>query len=115
MYLCLDFGYLFESMFVEVFMVFDSLFKIDFLLCLIMEQFDCFVCLCVWNDMKVFVYYGIILMFEFVNFFVMSEKEQVVYWLIWVYYLVQFFFYYEFDCILVEFFCGQQKLVVMGK
>lgn len=32
MYLCFDLGYLFESMFVEVLMVFDSLVKIDFLL-----------------------------------------------------------------------------------
>ncbi|UJR64233.1 DNA topoisomerase III [Dickeya zeae] len=110
-----DSGYLPESMFAEVPIVFDSLLKTDPGLRPIVDQLDRNQRSRAWNDGKVTSHHGIIPTLEPTNLVAMSDKEQAVYTLIRAHYLVQFLPHHEFDRTTAYLSCAGEMLQAVGK
>lgn len=110
-----DSGYLPESMFAEVSVVFDAVLTTDPSLRPLMDQLDRSQRSHAWNDAKVSAHHGIIPTLEPANLSVMSERELAVYRLIRAHYLAQFLPHHEFDRTIARLICGGQDLQAIGK
>ncbi len=110
-----DSGYLPESMFAEVPIVFDSLLRTDPGLKPIVDQLDRNQRSRAWNDGKVTAHHGIIPTLEPANLAAMSDKEQAVYTLIRTHYLAQFLPHHEFDRTTAYLSCAGEMLQAVGK
>ncbi|MCI4239425.1 DNA topoisomerase III [Dickeya dianthicola] len=110
-----DSGYLPESMFAEVPIVFDSLLKTDPGLRPIVDQLDRNQRSRAWNDGKVTAHHGIIPTLEPTNLAAMSDKERAVYTLIRAHYLAQFLPHHEFDRTTARLSCAGETLQAVGK
>lgn len=110
-----DSGYLPESMFAEVPIVFDSLLKTDPGLRPIVDLLDRNQRSRAWNDSKVTAHHGIIPTLEPANLAAMSDKERAVYTLIRTHYLAQFLPHHEFDHTTAYLSCAGEMLQAVGK